>query len=231
VKHVLVMSGKGGVGKTTVATNLAAALKEMGYKVGLLDADLYGPASHHLLGLPTEPLQEDMSERKLIPPVIRGVQYFSMSYVVPAEEAKAIGLNLPAEKVRDIIITLVKNVKWVADYLVIDTPPGSLDINLKLLELLPRSGIVYVMEPHPMSLENIKRLVNVAGLYDVVGLAAVVNKVNLFPAKFRSMVLDYLDRLGVEVIEIPWDEDLIEGVHPEKEYFKRLAEVVASWRR
>jgi ATP-binding protein involved in chromosome partitioning len=224
------MSGKGGVGKTTVAANLTAALKEMGFRAGLLDADLYGPSSHHLLGLPAEPLQEDLSERKLIPPVIGGIQYFSMSYVVPAEEEKAIGLNLPAEKIRDIVVTLVKNVKWTVDYLVIDTPPGSLDINLKLLELLPRSGVVYVMEPHPMSLENIKRLVNVAELYAVVGLAAVINKVNLFPEKFREQVAGFLRRLGIAYIEVPWDEELVEGVHPEKSYFRELAEVVTSWR-
>jgi ATP-binding protein involved in chromosome partitioning len=227
MKCVLVMSGKGGVGKTTVAANLATALKAMGFKVGLLDADLYGPASHHLLGLPTSQLEEDVASKKLVPPRMGDIQYFSMSYVVPASEESAIGLNLPAEKVRDIIVTMIRNVKWECDRLIVDTPPGSLDINLKLLELLPGSGIVYVLQPHPMSLENVRRLVNVASIYDVTSLAAVVNMADIFPKEFLEKALSFLERLGVRHVEIPWDPDLVKGVHPEKPYFRALAEIVA----
>jgi len=229
VKPILVMSGKGGVGKTTVAANLAAALKSFGFSVGFLDADLYGPVAHILLGTPEGVPEEDIESRKIKPAKTRhGIEF--MSIAVANILPRGVGLNIPADKLRQAIATFVNHVKWSADYLVVDCPPGSYDINQSLLELLAgRAGVVYVSQPHPMSLEDMLRIIDVARIYNVQGLALVLNMVNLFPQKYRKMVYSELvERVGIEnVIEIPWDPDLVEGVHPTKEYFIKLAKVVA----
>jgi len=222
VRYVLVMSGKGGVGKTTVAANLASTLSSIGYKVGFVDADLYGPNAHILLGLPEDIITEDTSAKKLIPAKTRdGIEFMSIAQVLP----RGTGLNLPAERIRDIILTMLKFVKWSSNYLVIDCPPGSLDINLTLLEQLQgKASAVFVMQPHPMALEDLLRIVDVVKLYDIAGLCIVVNMANLFPQ--RERVVEEISKLGLDYIEIPWDPDLTEGVHPDKVYFRQLAEVV-----
>ena len=222
MRYVLVMSGKGGVGKTTVAANLASTLSSIGYKVGFVDADLYGPNAHILLGLPEDIITEDTSAKKLIPAKTRdGIEFMSIAQVLP----RGTGLNLPAERIRDIILTMLKFVKWSSNYLVIDCPPGSLDINLTLLEQLQgKASAVFVMQPHPMALEDLLRIVDVVKLYDIAGLCIVVNMANLFPQ--RERVVEEISKLGLDYIEIPWDPDLTEGVHPDKVYFRQLAEVV-----
>ncbi|RLG85144.1 MAG: hypothetical protein DRO39_06340 [Thermoprotei archaeon] len=218
------MSGKGGVGKSTVSANLAATLASMGHRVGFIDADLYGPNAHILLGLPEEKVYEDLSTKKLVPAkTAHGIEFMSIAQVLP----RAVGLNLPAEKVRDIILTMLKFVEWSSEHVIIDCPPGSLDVNLTLLEQLQsKASAIFVMQPHPMALEDLLRIVDVVELYNVQGLCVVVNMANLFPQ--RERVVDEISKLGLNYIEIPWDPDLTEGVHPEKEYFKRLAEVVAT---
>ena len=225
MRYILVMSGKGGVGKTSVACNLAATLASMGYKVGFIDADLYGPNSHILLGLPEDMVYEDLGTKKLVPAKTRhGIEFMSIAQVLP----RGTGLNLPAEKIRDIILTMLKFVEWRSEYLVIDCPPGSLDVNLTLLEQLQnRASTVFVMQPHPMALEDLLRIVDVVKLYDIRSLAVVINMYNLFPEGFRQRIWEELEGRNIGyIIEIPWDQDLVIGVHPEKEYFKKLAEVI-----
>ncbi len=226
MRYILVMSGKGGVGKTTISANLAATLASMGRRVGFIDADLYGPNSHILLGLPEDMVYEDLSAKKLVPAKTEhGIEFMSIAQVLP----RAVGLNLPAEKIRDIILTMLKYVEWSAETIVVDCPPGSLDVNLTLLEQLQnRASAVFVMQPHPMALEDLLRIVDVVKLYEIRSLAVVINMYNLFPEEFRQRIWEELEGRDVGcIIKIPWDRDLVVGVHPEKEYFRKLAEVVA----
>jgi len=222
MRYVMVMSGKGGVGKTTVACNLAAALSTAGKSVGFIDADLYNPNSHVLLGLPEERIVEDLGARKLVPARVSGIEFMSIAQVIP----RGVGLNLPAEKVRDVILTMLSYVQWTAEYIVIDCPPGSLDINLELLRRVPRSYVVFVAQPHPMALEGVLRIVDVAAYHGARGLCMVLNMVNLFPEHIRRAVERELRKLGLDIVEIPWEQDLVTGLHPEKPYFQELAKRV-----
>jgi ATP-binding protein involved in chromosome partitioning len=154
---ILITSGKGGVGKTTVSVNLALALAERGLKVSLLDADLMDPTAHLNFKVEKEKLRE--YGKMLTPLKIRidnlELEYMGLGPFIP----RGVGVALSYEKTTDFIITLLKFVRWTGDYLIIDSPPGSIDVNVKLFkELRGRSRAVIVGEPHVYALEDNLRM-------------------------------------------------------------------------
>lgn len=147
VKHTIaVASGKGGVGKSTVAANLAAALKEQGAAVGLMDTDVYGPSIPVLLGAKEEPC---VVEGKLAAPVEYGIKIMSMAYFLPKDEA----VIWRGPMLHKTIQQFLGDVRWgELDYLVIDLPPGTGDIQLSLSQTIPLTGAVIVSTPQDLAL-------------------------------------------------------------------------------
>ncbi|NIM01508.1 MAG: P-loop NTPase [Acidobacteria bacterium] len=152
VRHVVaVASGKGGVGKSTVAVNLACALARLGHTVGLLDADVYGPSIPLMLGLPGERPRLDASGKRLIPFERYGVRFMSLGFLVEPETA----VIWRGPMVMKALEQLLRDVVWGAlDYLVIDLPPGTGDAQLTLTQRIQLSGAVIVSTPQDVALAD-----------------------------------------------------------------------------
>jgi ATP-binding protein involved in chromosome partitioning len=143
---IAVGSGKGGVGKSTVAASLAYGLKNGGAKVGLMDADVYGPSIPHLLGVNDKPYLEN---KRLQPVVKDGLRVMSMGFLVPPGEA----VVWRGPMLHGAISQFLRDTEWgPLDFLVIDMPPGTGDIALTLSQLLPLTGAVVVCTPQDVAL-------------------------------------------------------------------------------
>jgi ATP-binding protein involved in chromosome partitioning len=143
---IAVGSGKGGVGKSTVAASIAYGLKNSGAKVGLMDADVYGPSIPHLLGVNERPT---LVEGRLQPVSKDGLRVMSMGFLVPPGEA----IVWRGPMLHGAITQFLRDTEWGdLDYLVIDMPPGTGDIALTLSQLLPLSGAVVVCTPQDVAL-------------------------------------------------------------------------------
>lgn len=155
VKNIIaVASGKGGVGKSTVAVNLALALAQAGTKVGILDADIYGPSLPTLMGLKNTPPLVDEAKKKIIPLEKFGVKTMSIGYLM--QEKDAVVWRGPM--VGRMIQQFLEDVEWgELDYLVIDLPPGTGDAQLSLSQLIPISGAVIVTTPQDVALADVVR--------------------------------------------------------------------------
>jgi ATP-binding protein involved in chromosome partitioning len=158
VKNIIaVVSGKGGVGKSTVASNLALALAASGAKVGLMDADIYGPSVHIMFGVRGErPLMREGNEGKgLIVPIEKfGIKLMSIGLLV--DEKQAVVWRGPM--VSNAIRQFVTDVDWGdLDYLVIDMPPGTGDIHLTIVQTVPVTGVIVVTTPQLVALADAKK--------------------------------------------------------------------------
>jgi len=152
VKYVIaVSSGKGGVGKSTVSVNLAVALALTGAKVGLLDADIYGPNIPMMMGVTKPPEQRD---GKIAPAESHGVKLISMGFFVPEDTA----VVWRGPMVHTAIQQLFRDVLWgELDYLLIDLPPGTGDAQLTLTQLVPLTGAVTVTTPQEVALHDVRK--------------------------------------------------------------------------
>lgn len=158
---IAVGSGKGGVGKSTMAVSLAIALKGAGSKVGLMDADVYGPSVPHLLGITGQPM---VSGGKLQPVDSNGMPVMSMAFLVPKEEA----VVWRGPMLHGAITQFLRDTAWGdLDYLIIDMPPGTGDIALTLSQAIPLTGAVVVCTPQDVA------------LLDAVKAIAMFRKVNI----------------------------------------------------
>lgn len=148
VKHVIaVASGKGGVGKSTVAVNLAASLRLSGAQVGLLDADIYGPSVPGMLGAAGQP---EVRDQKLVPLEAHGLRFMSIGLLAGAEKA----MVWRGPMVSRAIEQMLSDVWWgELDYLVVDLPPGTGDASLTLAQAIPLSGVVIVCTPQETALK------------------------------------------------------------------------------
>jgi ATP-binding protein involved in chromosome partitioning len=157
VKNIIaVVSGKGGVGKSTVASNLALALAESGAKVGLMDADIYGPSVHIMFGVRGErPMMTGDGEKGLIVPLEKyGIKLMSIGLLV--DEKQAVVWRGPM--VSSAIRQFVTEVDWgELDYLVIDMPPGTGDIHLTIVQTVPVTGVIVVTTPQLVALADAKK--------------------------------------------------------------------------
>jgi len=152
VKYVIaVSSGKGGVGKSTVSVNLAVAIALTGAKVGLLDADIYGPNIPMMMGVTKPPEQRD---GKIAPAESHGVKLISMGFFVPEETA----VVWRGPMVHTAIQQLFRDVLWgELDYLIIDLPPGTGDAQLTLTQLVPLTGAITVTTPQEVALHDVRK--------------------------------------------------------------------------
>jgi ATP-binding protein involved in chromosome partitioning len=166
---IAVASGKGGVGKSTVSANLAVALAQSGARVGLLDADIYGPNIPTMMGIHDIP---DSKDNKLIPAEAYCVKLMSMGFLVKPGQP----LIWRGPMLNSAIRQFLSDVEWgELDYLVIDLPPGTGDVPLSLAQSLPLSGVVIVTLPQAVSLEDASRGLEMFRTLEVPILGVVEN--------------------------------------------------------
>lgn len=171
VRHiVMVASAKGGVGKSSVAVNLALALQERGRKVGLLDADVYGPSIPAMLGANAQP--EIVGEQTLAPIRACGLQVMSMALLVAPEQAMVWRGPMVFAAVRQFL----KDVRWSdLDILVVDMPPGTGDAQLTMVQQVPVDGVVIVTTPQEIAVADVRRGIQMFGKVGVPVLGVVEN--------------------------------------------------------
>jgi ATP-binding protein involved in chromosome partitioning len=166
---IAVSSGKGGVGKSTVAVNLAAALRASGATVGIIDADVYGPDVPMMLGARGRP---GMFENRIIPVEAHGIKMMSIGLLVQEKEA----LVWRGPMIHSFIQQMLKDVSWGAlDYLVFDMPPGTGDAQLSLSQVLPLSGVVMVTTPQDVALLDVRKALGMFQRLNVPILGVVEN--------------------------------------------------------
>ena len=167
---VAVASGKGGVGKTTVAVNLALALAKMGHKVGLLDADVYGPNVPIMLGSTQEPMAT--AQQRIIPVDAQGVKMISMGLLNPGDKP----VIWRGPMLHSVITQFLRSVEWgELDYLVIDLPPGTGDVQLTLIQTVAVTGAVVVTTPSLVAVADVRKAIEMFRQVNVEVLGVVEN--------------------------------------------------------
>ncbi|MGB7751917.1 MAG: Mrp/NBP35 family ATP-binding protein [Candidatus Acidiferrales bacterium] len=167
---VAVASGKGGVGKTTVAVNLAIALKKLGATVGLLDADVYGPNVPVMLGTNEQPRAVD--EKTIIPVEAYGVKMISMGLLNPGDKP----LVWRGPMLHSVMQQFLRSVQWgTLDYLIVDLPPGTGDVQLSLIQSVSVTGAVVVTTPSIVALADVRKAVEMFRQVNVEILGVVEN--------------------------------------------------------
>ncbi len=175
---IAVASGKGGVGKSTVAANLAAALAASGAKVGLLDADVYGPSVPLMFGVPEDEKPRLNDERHIVPLLRYGVKLLSMGFLVDEKNAVIWRGPMVSSAVRQFL----SQAAWgELDHLVIDLPPGTGDIQLTLVQTVPLTGAVVVSTPQPVALADARKAVKMFENVHVPVLGVVENMAYFTP--------------------------------------------------
>ncbi|MFB6107070.1 MAG: Mrp/NBP35 family ATP-binding protein [Halobacteriaceae archaeon] len=167
---VAVASGKGGVGKSTVAVNLAAGLADRGARVGLFDADVYGPNVPRMVSADERPRATE--SETIIPPERYGMKLMSMAFMVGEDDP----VIWRGPMVHKVLTQLVEDVEWGAlDYLVVDLPPGTGDTQLTLLQTVPLTGAVIVTTPQQVAVDDAGKALEMFGRHDTNVLGVVEN--------------------------------------------------------
>ncbi len=189
---IAVGSGKGGVGKTTLAVNLALALSKMGHSVGLLDADVYGPNVPLMLGVSGQP--KVMGDNRIEPLTAHGLKVISVGFLNPGDKP----LIWRGPMLHSIIKQFLGSVEWgTLDYLIIDLPPGTGDVALSLVQSVPLTGAIVVSTPSDVSLQDARKAIEMFRQMkvDVVGM---VENMSYFVCPHCHHEIDVFARGGVE---------------------------------
>jgi ATP-binding protein involved in chromosome partitioning len=182
IKRIIsVASGKGGVGKSLVASSLALNLLKKGYKVGLLDLDMYGPSSHIILGVKNYGYPKE--EKGIIPPIVSGIKFMSIVYFTENKPSPFRGVDIS-----NIIIELLAITQWSElDYLIIDMPPGIGDETLDLIKLVKKAEFLVVSTPSKVALGSVDKLLKILKELNLKIIGIVENmKIN-----DTSLIKDY----------------------------------------
>jgi len=189
---VAVGSGKGGVGKTTLAVNLAIALTKLGHKVGLLDADVYGPNVPLMLGTNGQP--RVLADQRIEPLEIHGLKVISVGFLNPGDKP----LIWRGPMLHSIIRQFLGSVEWgLLDYLIVDLPPGTGDVSLSLIQTVPLTGAIVVSTPSDVSLQDGRKAIEMFRQMkvDVVGM---VENMSYFVCPHCQHEIDIFSRGGAE---------------------------------
>jgi ATP-binding protein involved in chromosome partitioning len=189
---VAVGSGKGGVGKTTLAVNLAIALSKLGHKVGLLDADVYGPNVPLMLGTNGQP--RVLPDQRIEPLEIHGLKVISVGFLNPGDKP----LIWRGPMLHSIIRQFLGSVEWgLLDYLIVDLPPGTGDVSLSLIQTVPLTGAIVVSTPSDVSLQDGRKAIEMFRQMkvDVVGM---VENMSYFVCPHCRHEIDIFSRGGAE---------------------------------
>ncbi len=198
---ILVASGKGGVGKSTISVNLALALAEMGFKIGLLDADIYGPSIPRMLGL-LEVGEVKVEKEVFIPFRKYNLNIMSMGFLMPQDKAVIWRGPMITKMLQQLLMrtdwwqkSLLKLKKEPLDFLIIDTPPGTGDVHLSLAENYHIDGAIVVSTPQQVALADTKKSIDMLHKLDIPILGIIENMSYLEVEDFQSIKLskDNLD--------------------------------------
>jgi ATP-binding protein involved in chromosome partitioning len=189
---IAVGSGKGGVGKTTLAVNLAIALAKLGHRVGLLDGDVYGPNVPLMLGTSAQP--KVMAENRIEPIEVHGLKVISVGFLNPGDKP----LIWRGPMLHSIIKQFLGSVVWGhLDYLVVDLPPGTGDVVLSLIQTVPLTGAIVVSTPSDVSLQDARKAIEMFRQMkvDIVGM---VENMSYFVCPHCQHEIDIFSRGGAE---------------------------------
>lgn len=206
-KIIAVASGKGGVGKSTISANLALALQQKGFKVGLVDADIHGPSVARIMGLKDE--EPEVKDNKIIPKISNGVKCMTMG-VLLSENAPVVWRGPMVTKA---LSQLMLAANWgELDYLIVDMPPGTGDIQLSLLQNYKVDGVVLVSTPQQVALADVKKATSMFYKMNIKILGVIENmayfqaegsdeKINIFG---NGNVKKYCEETGIKhLFEVP----------------------------
>jgi ATP-binding protein involved in chromosome partitioning len=213
---IAVSSGKGGVGKSTVATNLAVALAKQGHKVGLLDADIYGPSLPRMMGTLNQRV-EIGEDKRLIPIERYKIKLMSIGFLVD-EDLAVVWRGPMLFKAMD---QFLREVNWgELDYLLVDLPPGTGDIQLSLAQKVPVAGAIAVSTPQDVALNDVKKAIDMWSRVNVKMLGVIENmswfvapgtteRIQLFP---KGNLDSYMKERGIPKLgEIPFGQKVALG--------------------
>jgi ATP-binding protein involved in chromosome partitioning len=189
---IAVGSGKGGVGKTTLAVNLAIVLAKLGHRVGLLDADVYGPNVPLMLGTNAQP--KVLGDQRIEPLEAFGLKVISVGFLNPGDKP----LIWRGPMLHSIIRQFLGSVEWgQLDYLVVDLPPGTGDVALSLIQTVPLTGAIVVSTPSDVSLQDARKAIEMFRQMkvDVVGM---VENMSYFVCPHCNHEIDIFSRGGAE---------------------------------
>lgn len=246
VKHILLVgSGKGGVGKSSTAVNLAAAISKLGFKTGLMDGDIYGPSFPTMLGVTEKP--EVLTSEYLLPIECHGIKTMSVGYLVDKNKALTWRGNITS----GTVLQFLQKTFWgVLDYLIIDLPPGTGDIPLTLAHKVKCDGVVLVTTPQNIALDDVRRAVTMFEQCEIPILGIVENMSyavcsccghhdHYFPKAVSSGADDPLDNIE-KLCSIPLSKEICstadsgvpllftEGNNPVIEIFESLAAKITA---
>jgi ATP-binding protein involved in chromosome partitioning len=191
---IAVGSGKGGVGKTTLSVNLAVALAKMGHKVGLLDADVYGPNVPLMLGVNAQPKMA--GENRIEPLQAYGLKVISVGFLNPGDKP----IIWRGPMLHQIMKQFLGQVEWGhLDYMIIDLPPGTGDIALSLVQSVPLTGAVVVSTPSDVSLQDARKAIEMFRQMKV-DLVGVVENMSFFTCPHCNHEIDIFSRGGAETM-------------------------------
>jgi ATP-binding protein involved in chromosome partitioning len=193
VAHVVAVgSGKGGVGKTTVAVNLAVALGKLGYKVGLIDADIYGPNVPMMLGVTRQP--NVIGDNRIEPILSHGVKFISVGLISPGDKP----MVMRGPMLHQIIRQFLQQVQWdELDFLIVDLPPGTGDVVISLVQTVPLTGAVVVSTPSDVSLQDARKALEMFHQVNVE-VIGIVENMSHFTCPHCQQVIDIFSSGGAE---------------------------------
>ena len=206
IKRIIsVASGKGGVGKSLVASTLALNLVEKGHKVGLLDLDLYGPSSHIILGVKDVFPEE---EKGIIPPKIHGIEFMSIVYFSEDKPSAFRGIDIT-----NIIIELLAITQWgTLDYLVIDMPPGIGDETLDVIRFIKKSEFLVVTTPSKVAMGAVSKLLKILKELKIPVIGVLENmKMTESPIIEDSIIEMNLPFIGSIFFDENLEDEIVDG--------------------
>ena len=193
VAHVVAVgSGQGGVGKTTVAVNLAVALSKLGYKVGLIDADIYGPNVPMMMGQTRQP--SIVGDNRIGPLLSHGVKFISVGLISPGDKP----MVMRGPMLHQIIRQFLQQVEWgELDFLIVDLPPGTGDVVISLVQTVPLTGAIVVSTPSDVSLQDARKAIEMFGQVKVE-VIGIVENMSHFTCPHCQQVIDIFSSGGAE---------------------------------
>jgi ATP-binding protein involved in chromosome partitioning len=199
---IAVSSGKGGVGKSLVATTLALTLAKKGFSVGLFDLDFTSPSTHIILGIEDVQPKE---EKGIVPPIVHGIEYMSIVYYSREHVSPLRGAD-----VSNALIELLSITKWgKLDFLVIDMPPGIGDATLDLIRLIRNIEFIIVTTPSQLAFETVRKLASLLKELKITTVGVIENMKMNNSKTIRQQTL----KLGIEFLEeIPYDQKVEEAI-------------------